>query len=73
LCGEDRLIELLVDCATQDAAFIAERIEQSVRAFRDQGSADDLAVLVMRVRERSRGTGELSAERFVPAKRHAPA
>jgi len=73
LFGEDRLIELLGDCASQDAAFIAERIEQSVRAFRDQSSADDLAVLVMRVRERSSGTGELRAERFVPAQRPTPA
>jgi PAS domain S-box-containing protein len=73
LFGEDRLIELVGACASQDAAFIAEQIEQSVRAFRDRSSADDLAVLVMRVRERSRRTGQLSAERFVPAKRPTPA
>jgi PAS domain S-box-containing protein len=73
LFGEERLIELVGDCATQDAAFIAERIEQSVRAFRDKGSADDLAVLVMRVRERSRGSGERRAERIEPVKRRTPA
>jgi serine phosphatase RsbU (regulator of sigma subunit) len=73
LFGEERLIGLLRDCANQDAAFIAERIEQRVLEFQDQGSADDLAVLVMRVRQRSRGTAERSAERFVPAERAAPA
>jgi PAS domain S-box-containing protein len=73
LFGEERLIELLRDCATQDAAFIAERIEQRVREFQDMANADDLAVLVMRVRERSRSTGERSAERFAPVKRPAPA
>jgi PAS domain S-box-containing protein len=73
LFGEQRLIELLRDCASHGAAFIAERIEQRVREFQDQGNADDLAVLVMRVRERSRGTSERSAERFVPVKRPAPA
>jgi len=73
LFGEERLIELLRDCASCDAAFIAERIEQRVREFQDQSSADDLAVLVMRVRERSKGSAERAAERFVPAKRPAPA
>src|SRR5690242_19419700 len=73
LFGEDRLIELLRESASRDAAEIAEGIEQRVRDFRDQASADDLAVLVMRVRERGGGTGERTAERFAPARRRAPA
>jgi PAS domain S-box-containing protein len=73
LFGEERLIALLRDCASHDAAFIAERIEQRVREFQDLSNADDLAVLVMRVRERRRGGGERTAERFVPVKRGAPA
>jgi serine phosphatase RsbU (regulator of sigma subunit) len=73
LFGEDRLIELLRGCAQQDAAGIAERIEQQVLAFQDQANGDDLAVLVMRVRERSRQTGGRTAERFVPLKRRTPA
>ena len=45
LFGEDRLIGLLRDCATRDAAFIADEIEQRVRGFRDRVNTDDLAVL----------------------------
>jgi sigma-B regulation protein RsbU (phosphoserine phosphatase) len=73
LFGEERLVALLRDCAGHDPAFIAERIEQRVREFQDQSYADDLAVLVVRVRERGKGSGERAAERLVPVKRPAPA
>jgi PAS domain S-box-containing protein len=73
LFGEERLIELLRTCASQDAAHIAERIEQRVLEFQDQGNGDDLAVLVMRVRDRGRRTGGRKAERFAPLRRRTPA
>jgi PAS domain S-box-containing protein len=73
LFGEERLIDLLRDCADQDAVHIAELIEQRVLEFQDHGDGDDLAVLVMRVRERWRSTGGRTAERFAPIRGRAPA
>ncbi len=73
LFGEERLIDLLRGCADQDAVHIAETIEQSVLEFQDHGSSDDLAVLVMRVRQRRRRSGGRTAERFTPLRRRAPA
>jgi serine phosphatase RsbU (regulator of sigma subunit) len=71
LFGEERLIELLRGCAQQDAVDIAERIEQQVLEFQDQANGDDLAVLVMRVRERKRTAGGRSA--FSALRKRTPA
>jgi serine phosphatase RsbU (regulator of sigma subunit) len=72
LFGEDRLVELLRSCGGHDAAAIAERIEHEVLEFRDGPTSDDLAVLVLRVRDRSESGGADEADRLEPARR-APA
>jgi serine phosphatase RsbU (regulator of sigma subunit) len=62
--GEDRLVALLRDCAGLDAARIVERIQHEVLVFQDEEPRDDVAVLVLRVRDehalRSRGEEEAS-------------
>ncbi len=73
LFGEERLIDLLRACGDQHASGIAERIEQRVLEFQNHGSADDLAVLVMRVREERRQPRARKGERFEPVRRPAPA
>jgi sigma-B regulation protein RsbU (phosphoserine phosphatase) len=49
LYGESRLVELLADAAGQSADVVAARVEQAILAYRT-GGADDLAVLVLRLR-----------------------
>jgi serine phosphatase RsbU (regulator of sigma subunit) len=69
LFGEDRLLELVRSCSGLDAAAIAERIETQVLEFREDGTSDDLAVLVLRVRDDAEDTRSLEGERLVPARR----
>ena len=73
LFGEERLIDLLHACGDQHASGIAERIEQRVLEFQNHVNADDLAVLVMRVREERRRPRARKGERFEPVRRPAPA
>lgn len=47
--GEERLLCLLRSCAGLDAPAIAGRIESAVLDFQENGSRDDVAVLVLRV------------------------
>jgi serine phosphatase RsbU (regulator of sigma subunit) len=49
--GEDRLIALLRELAGSDADGIAGRVEQAVLDFGDPEPRDDMAVLVLRLRE----------------------
>jgi PAS domain S-box-containing protein len=72
LFGEERLVELLRSCGGHDAAGIAERIEHDVLEFREGPTSDDLAVLVLRVREHDEENGAGEAGRLEPA-RKAPA
>jgi PAS domain S-box-containing protein len=71
LFGEERLVDLLKSCNGLDAAGIAERIESDVLDFREDGTSDDLAVLVLRVRDKNELSGELEGEQLVPARRSA--
>jgi sigma-B regulation protein RsbU (phosphoserine phosphatase) len=73
LFGEERLIDLLRSCGDQDASGIAERIEQRVLEFQNHANADDLAVLVMRVREDRQRARARKSERFETVRRPAPA
>jgi PAS domain S-box-containing protein len=73
LFGEERLIELLRGLGDQHATGIAEQIEQQVLEFQNHASADDLAVLVMRVREDRRRPAARRGERFESVRRPAPA
>jgi hypothetical protein len=54
-----------------DAAAIAERIERDVLAFQTSGTGDDLAVLVLRVRDQSDGRAAIEAEHALTARRPA--
>jgi phosphoserine phosphatase RsbU/P len=72
LFGEERLIDLVKGCAGLDATGIAERIERDVLTFQGDENADDLAVLVLRVREVRTVKRMLAAKRVRPARR-APA
>jgi len=47
--GEERLLCLLRSCVGLDASTIAGRIESAVLDFQENGSRDDVAVLVLRV------------------------
>ena len=47
--GEVRLESVLGRCAEWHAAAIANRIESAVTSFRDESSADDMALLVLRI------------------------
>ena len=47
--GEDRLLCLLGSCSGLDASTIAGRIESAVLDFQENGSRDDVAILVLRV------------------------
>ena len=49
--GEDRLTALLGELAGQDADGIAGRVEQAVLDFGEPEPRDDMAVLVLRVRD----------------------
>jgi sigma-B regulation protein RsbU (phosphoserine phosphatase) len=69
LFGEERLAELLRTCGSVDAAEIAQRIETDVLAFREGPTADDMAVLVLRVREADEVTVSGAAEQLAPAAR----
>jgi serine phosphatase RsbU (regulator of sigma subunit) len=69
LFGEERLAELLRTCGSVDAAEIAQRIETDVLAFREGPTADDMAVLVLRVREADGVTVSGAAEQLAPAAR----
>ena len=51
LFGDARLKALVASCAGEDAAGIADRIEHEVLAFGQHVLRDDVAVLVLRVRE----------------------
>jgi serine phosphatase RsbU (regulator of sigma subunit) len=69
LFGEERLHELVRSCTGLDAAAIAERIESNVLDFRESGTSDDLAVLVLRVREDEELSSSLEGERLTPVRR----
>jgi phosphoserine phosphatase RsbU/P len=69
LFGEERLIGLLKGCVGLAAAEIAERIETDVLEFRDGPVSDDMAVLVLHVREAHGVNGVGEAERLEPARR----
>jgi PAS domain S-box-containing protein len=71
LFGEERLMDLLTGCVGLAAAEIAERIETDVLEFRDGPVNDDMAVLVLRVREARDVNGAGEAERLEPARRAA--
>ena len=71
LFGEERLVGLLRDCGGLDAAEIAERIETDVLGFREGASSDDMAVLVLRVREKHEVDGARAAGRRQPAPKAA--
>jgi len=47
--GEERLLCLLGSCSGLDASTIAGRIESAVLDFQENGSRDDVAILVLRV------------------------
>ena len=47
--GEERLKEILASCAGADAETVADRVLRAVLSFQDGLSADDIAVLVLRV------------------------
>ena len=47
--GEERLLCLLRSCAGLDAQSVASRVECAVLDFQENGSRDDVAVLVLRV------------------------
>jgi serine phosphatase RsbU (regulator of sigma subunit) len=72
LFGEERLIDLVKSCAGLDATGIAERIERDVLTFQGDENADDLAVLVLRVREVRAVNRTLAAKTLRPV-RSAPA
>jgi PAS domain S-box-containing protein len=72
LFGEERLIDLVKGCAGLDATGIAERIERDVLTFQGDENADDLAVLVLRVREVRAVNRTLAAKNLRPV-RSAPA
>jgi PAS domain S-box-containing protein len=72
LFGEARLIELVRSCGGLDAGEIAERIERAVLEFQEVPQRDDLAVLVLRVREERSIPATLKARRAAPV-RQAPA
>jgi PAS domain S-box-containing protein len=69
LFGEDRLLDLVRSCNGLDAAAIAERIESQVLDFREAGTSDDLAVLVLRVRDDAEVTRSLRDDLRVPVRR----
>jgi PAS domain S-box-containing protein len=68
LYGEERLADLLRRCADCDAGEIADRIETDVIDFQGGETSDDLAVLVLRVRDDRLVNGALSAEALEPAR-----
>jgi serine phosphatase RsbU (regulator of sigma subunit) len=49
--GEERLKALLHSCAGLDAQAIADRVENAVCEFQEDGLRDDVAILVVRVPE----------------------
>jgi serine phosphatase RsbU (regulator of sigma subunit) len=67
LFGEERLVELVRKSAGLDAAELAERIEHDVLEFQGQSNSDDLAVLVLRVRDRRQADSARSGEALEPA------
>jgi PAS domain S-box-containing protein len=69
LFGEERLLDLVRSCTGLDAAAIAQRIETDVLEFQEAGTGDDLAVLVLRVRDESDLSGATEVESMVPARR----
>jgi PAS domain S-box-containing protein len=66
LFGEERLEDLVRSCSGLDAAAIAERIENEVIEFREDGTSDDLAVLVLRARDDAKLTDALEGVQLVP-------
>jgi PAS domain S-box-containing protein len=68
LFGEERLVDLLRGCGGLPPAEIAERIESSVLAFREGPTSDDIAVLVLKVRERRDGDDADTADELEPAR-----
>ena len=71
LFGEERLMDLVKGCVGLAAAEIAERIEADVLEFRDSPVSDDMAVLVLRVRDAHDVNGAGEAERLEPARKAA--
>jgi PAS domain S-box-containing protein len=69
LFGEQRLMELLRGCAGSGATEIADRIQSDVLEFQGGTGSDDLAVLVLRVRDDREVRGGLEGERLEPAGR----
>ena len=67
LFGEERLVELVSRSAGLDAGGLAERIEQEVLDFQGQSNSDDLAILVLRVRERREVASTLESKQLEPA------
>ncbi len=51
--GEERLRDLLRSCAGCDAGAFARRIKSVVLEFQEGQPRDDLAILVLRVRDRA--------------------
>jgi PAS domain S-box-containing protein len=69
LFGEQRLMELLRGCVGSNATAIADRIQSDVLEFQGGTGSDDLAVLVLRVRDDGEVGGGLEGERLEPAGR----
>ena len=69
LFGEERLVDLLRGCGGLGAAEIAERIETNVLEFREGPTSDDMAVLVLKVRERHELNGAQVAGEREPARK----
>ena len=67
LFGEERLVELVSRSAGLDAGGLAERIEQEVLGFQGQSNSDDLAILVLRVRERRKVDSTRESKQLEPA------
>jgi PAS domain S-box-containing protein len=72
LFGEERLVDLVRRSAGLDAASLAERIEQDVLDYQGHSSSDDLAILVLRVRERRKVPTRFTGEELEPVQ-EAPA
>ncbi|HET8672307.1 MAG TPA: SpoIIE family protein phosphatase, partial [Thermoleophilaceae bacterium] len=69
LFGEQRLMELLRGCAGSGATEIADRIQTDVLEFQGGKGSDDLAVLVLRVRDDREAGAGLEGEQLEPAGR----
>jgi serine phosphatase RsbU (regulator of sigma subunit)/DNA-binding transcriptional MerR regulator len=62
LFGEERLAELVADCAGWPADAVVERVVDAVARYRTTAAADDMAVLALRVAQPAPG-GRVRADR----------